>query len=131
MPQQCIDYVPSTPSDTSAVGVAAAAVELPAGVVLNPGIQIIPSTDDPGAVEVVARVCSEGVDRSGLVEAGNAIAKAIYADPSRDTVTLLMVSSWVPTGDYLDMQPDLDRIQTDYELYLWDAEPSRLASNWE
>lgn len=130
-PKECTDYVPSTPSDSSAVGLAGSTAVMPAGVVLNPGFQIIGSTDDPGRVEVVARICSDGVDRAKLIEAGNSIAQAIYADPSHDTVTLLMISSYVPTGDYLDKQPNLDTIKTDYELYLWDADEDSLASNWE
>ncbi|WP_152641720.1 hypothetical protein [Microbacterium hydrocarbonoxydans] len=123
--------MPTTPSDTSAIGIAGAAADLPDGVVMNPGIQIISSTKDPGRVEVVARVCSGGIDRAELIDVGNSIARAIYADASHDTVTLLMVSSYVPAGEYLDKQPDLDVIQTDYELYLWDAEPSTLGRNWQ
>ena len=98
---------------------------------LNPGLQVIPSTDDPGMVEAVARVCSAGVDRAELVEAGNAIAQAIYADPSHDSVTLLMVSSYTPAGEYLDKQPGIDVIKTDYELFLWDAGAETLDRNWE
>ncbi|WP_264674897.1 hypothetical protein [Microbacterium sp. YJN-G] len=42
-----------------------------------------------------------------------------------------MVSSYVPTGEYLDKQPGLGVIQSDYELFLWDADESMLDSNWE
>jgi hypothetical protein len=131
VPKECVDYEPSTPPDASAVGLAGARASLPDGVILNPGIQVIPSTDDPGAVEVVARVCSAGLDRAELVDVGNAIAQVLYADPSRDSVTLLMVSSYVPTGDFLDSQPNLDPIRSDFELFLWDGGADRLDSNWQ
>lgn len=130
-PQECIDYDAGAMADTGPLSVAAAAADLPAGVVLNPGLQVIESVDDPGMLEIVARVCSSGLDRDSLVDAGNEIAAAIYAAPEHASVTLLMVSSYVPTGDFLDKQPDLDVVQTDYELYLWDAEPASLASNWQ
>lgn len=80
--------------------------------------------------ELVARVCSAGADRAALVEAGNAIAAAIYADPAGESVTNLSVSAWVPSGEHLDRDPAVDSITTDFELYLCDAEPDRLSSNW-
>lgn len=131
VPQECVDYDAGAMADTGPLSVAAADADLPAGVVLNPGLQVIESVDEAGMLEVVARVCSSGLDHDSLVDVGSEIAAAIYAAPEHSSVTLLMVSSYVPTGDFLDKQPDLDVVQTDYELYLWDAEPASLASNWQ
>ncbi|SDR70505.1 hypothetical protein [Microbacterium paraoxydans] len=127
VPQECVDYVaPPSPGSEAMQAVGATAV-LPDGVVLNPGFQVLNSIDEPGKVEAVARVCSDGLTDDELVDVGEAIAATLYAHPIHETLTLLKVSSWVPTGDHLDRDPGVDVITTDYELYLWD-DPR--PSNW-
>lgn len=126
-PQECVDYVGPEAPGSEALQALALNAELPPGVVLNPGLQVINSTSEAGKVEVVARVCSDGLDDAELVDVGNAIAGALYADPAHETITTLVVSSLVPSGEYLDSDPGVDSITTDYELYLWD-DPR--PSNW-
>ncbi|CAN7244516.1 hypothetical protein LJR045_001005 [Microbacterium sp. LjRoot45] len=116
--------------DESAFTDAAQRADLASGVVLNPGLQIVGSTDDPGKLEIIARVCSSGLSREQLIDAANAIAVALYGSPDVDDITLLLVSSWVPSGEYLDRDPGVDVVQTDYELYLWDADVS-LDGHWQ
>ena len=92
---------------------------------------MITSTDDPGTFEVVVRVCSDPLMRDELVAVGNRIAKAIYAVPTHEQVTLLMISPYVPDGDSVKHDDNLRVIQTDYELFLWDTTNRPLDSNWK
>lgn len=125
----CASYPGSSADDHGDIGTAAAAANLPSPVVLN-GTQVVGSTDDPGRVEVVARVCSPGIDRAALVASANEIAKAIYASPARESVTRLVVSAWKPSGKYLDRDPVGGSVSTDYELFLWTSTAPSLDSNW-
>lgn len=132
-PQECLDYdgPEMTYSDSEAAIVEAAdRAALPATVVLNPGIQFVPSIDEPDMLEAVVRICSAPLTEEGLLEVGNEIAKAIYGEPASESLTLLMVSPWLPSGEYLDQDPNLDPISTDYELFLWDADRP-LDGNWD
>ena len=133
-PAACTSYTPSAPLPTAEGGErianAAAAADLPETISLNLGVQVITSTDEPGMFEAVARVCSNPLTHDQLAEVGNAIAIAIYAAPEHKSLTRLIVAPWVPDGDSVQPDPQLDAISTDYELYLWDhAGP--LDGNWD
>jgi hypothetical protein len=126
-PEACDTSAPAGTAD-SPVATAAASAEMPAGVTLRLGTQVIGSVDDPGMVEAVARICSEPLTADELTAVATTIAQAIYKDPSHETLTLLKVSSWVPDGAGSIKQEH--SVDTDYELFLWDADPSLLPSNW-
>lgn len=81
-------------------------------------------------LEAVARICSEPLTETELLAVGNEIAKAIYADPASESLSLLMVSPWLPSGDFLEQDPNLDPISTEYQLFLWDADRP-LDGNWD
>lgn len=129
-PSECIKYEAPLEPGAEEAQAAVSNAALPPGIVLNPGMQVIASSDDSGMVEAVARICSGGMTRDQLVEAGGAIARSLAASPFGDTLTKLTVSPYTPSGQYLDRDPDTQPITTDFELFIWDAEPSTLARNW-
>ena len=134
--EPCASYFPDEPLLTPPAGAeeiitAAQNAELPENVTLKIEVQVITSTDDPGTFEVVVRVCSDPLMRDELVAVGNRIAKAIYAVPTHEQVTLLMISPYVPDGDSVKHDDNLRVIQTDYELFLWDTTNRPLDSNWK
>lgn len=92
---------------------------------------MVPSTERPGDVEVAVRLCSAGLTRTELIDAGNEIAKAIYAVPAHETVSVLTVSAWAPKGGKIDRQASLDAIRTEYSLFLWDNTSRPLSGNWK
>lgn len=132
-PAGCTSYTPlpsvqATGGD--AVASAIAQAKLPAGVVLNPGVQTIPSTEKSGMVEVVARVCSVELDRGQLIDVGNAIALAAKADSSSEAISLLLVSSWMPGAD--GMLTKGDTVKTEFQLYTWNPDAAvPLSNNWK
>lgn len=131
-PQGCIEYVPSqmpNPDGGDAIAAAAATAVLPSDVILNPGVQVVTSVDEPGMLEAVARVCSEPMTEVKLIEIATAIAAAIYADPSHVALSTLTVSSWHPAGQQLE-QGETVRVD-DYQLYLWDNTTGALKSAWQ
>ena len=126
--EPCASYSPPEPTPlltpqagAEEIVTAAQNAEMPENVTLKIGVQVITSVDDPGTFEVVARVCSDPLMRDELVAVGDSIAKAIYAVPTHELVTLLMISPWVPDGDSVKQDDNLGVIQTDYELFLWDG----------
>ncbi|WP_163185964.1 hypothetical protein [Cellulosimicrobium sp. SL-1] len=126
-PAACDTSDPAGTAD-SPVATAAASAEMPNGVTFRLGTQVIDSVDDPGMVEAVARICSDSLTEDELTAVATTIAQAIYADPSHEALTMLKVSSWVPDGDGKITQEQ--SVDTDYELFLWDADASLLPSNW-
>ncbi len=133
--EPCASYSPTEPlappTGAEEIVTAAQNAELPENVTLKLGVQVITSVDDPATFEVVARVCSDFLMREELVAVGNSIAKAVYAVPTHEQVTLLMISPWVPDGDSVKQDENLGVIQTDYELFLWDTTNRPLDSNWK
>ncbi|MFD6093977.1 hypothetical protein ACFWGN_17825 [Oerskovia sp. NPDC060338] len=127
-PQEC--GTPTPRGSDSPVADAAATAVLPETVTLRLGTQVIDSIDEAGMVEAVARICSEPLSKDELTAIATTIAQAIYADPSHETVALLKVSSWVPVSDGSDALTEDQSLDTDYQTYLWDADPSLLPSNW-
>ena len=131
-PRTCIDYVsPTVPVAAAgdAVAAAAATAVLPPTVVLNPGMQIIASVDEPGMLDVVARVCSEPMTEAEVIDVATTIAAAIYADPSHESVSTLTVSSWHPLGQSLEQGETVTT--DDYQLYLWDNTTGALRAAWQ
>lgn len=126
-PAECLTAT-STTTEGDPVAAAAQRATLPEGVSNAIGTQVISSTKREGMFEAVARICSEPLSLDELKAVATTIAQAIYADPANETVSLLKVSSWVPDGSgSIDQQQSVD---TDYQMYLWDADPSLLPSNW-
>ncbi|NLP82566.1 hypothetical protein HF576_01765 [Microbacterium sp. CFH 90308] len=120
------------PDETGAqIQAAANGAPLPPGVVQLGPPQIIASVDEPGTYEAVVRICSEPIDREQLVVVGNIIAKTIYSDPSHESLSVLVVTSWVPDG--AGSVETADSIRTrDYSVILWDSETAPPnASAWE
>lgn len=131
----CVTYQPGEPSIAPGAEVlaqAAASAQLPEGVTLNPGMQIITSVDRPGEFEAVARLCSDAMTGDVLAEAASAIAVAIAALPERPPLAVMKASAWEPAENgYLD-GADVDTISTDFELYTWDPNAGPpLATNWD
>ena len=133
--EPCADYSapssPALPAGSEEIAAAAEGAGLPDNITLKLGVQVITSVDDPGMFEVIARLCGGPLQEEELLTAGNSIAKAIYSVPTRDQVTLLMISPWVPDGDSVKQDENLGVIQTDYELFLWDTTNRSLESNWQ
>lgn len=132
-PAGCTSYTPPPNVQASggdAIASAIAQAKLPAGVILNPGVQTITSTERPGVLEVVARVCSAELDRSQLIDVGNTIALAAKADPSSEAISLLLVSSWMPGAD--GMLTKGDTVKTEFQLYTWNPDAAvPLSNNWK
>lgn len=125
-PVECESSAPA--GSEGPVAAAAATAVLPESVTLRLGVQVIDSVDEAGMVEAVARICSDTLTKDELTAVATTIAQAVYADPSQETVALLKVSSWVPDGSGSVAQDQ--SLDTDYQMYLWDADPSLLPSNW-
>lgn len=127
-PVECESPAPA--GSEGPVAAAAATAALPESVTLRLGVQVIDSVDEAGMVEAVARICSEPLSKDELTTVATTIAQAVYADPSHETVALLKVSSWVPVSDGSDALTQDQSLDTDFQMYLWDADPSLLPSNW-
>lgn len=132
-PELCIKYVaPEVAQADGGAGIAEAAAraELPAAVVLNPGVQTITSVDRPGMIEAVVRVCSDPMTEAELVDVASAIAVAIKSDPASELLSVLVVSSWSPgEGEYLQQD---ESVTSDFQLYTWDpGAGAPLSSNWD
>ena len=131
-PQECIDYesqLSFTVDGAEQLAAAAATAQLPADVVLNPGVQTIPSTDEPGMLEAVAHVCSTPMAKTTLLEVANALAVAIKADPVSDQLAVLVVSSWAPDRDGVLQRGAT--VRTDYQLHTWTSEADASTMRWE
>lgn len=113
------------------IAAAAGAATLPATVVLNPGVQVITSVDEPGMLEAVARVCSTPLSGADLVAVATTIAAAIYADPSHEQLAVLVVSSWTPDDgtEYLEQVATITA--ANYQNYLWDNTTGALKAAWQ
>lgn len=93
---------------------AALAADLPDGVWVV-SAQTVDDSDTPN-LDAVVRLCSEGLSEAELRSAATAVALAI--EPAqRPELSRLIVSSWVPSGQYIDQEGSAS-VQ-DYEIYLW------------
>lgn len=127
----CDSYPPlvSEQADGGAVEAQVAAIALPDGVTLNPGVQTITSVDEPGTFETVVRVCSAPLSEEALIEVGNAIAVPLSQTPAGETVTSLVISGWSPGGATLTKG---EAVTTEFQLYTWNPNAAvPLSSNWK
>ena len=114
-------------SGGEALAQAAESAALPTFVALSPGIQVLPSDTTPGTYDLIARVCGGSLSSSELIAAGIAIAAAIYADPARDRLSVLVVAPWTAIGsDAIIADPSGVAISTDYQAHRWDLPPAEL-----
>ena len=110
---------------------AAESAALPSFVALSPGVQVLPSGTTPGAYDLIARVCGGSLSRIELIAAGTAIAAAIYADPARDLLSVLVVAPWTAMGSGgIAADPSEVAISTDYPAHRWDRPPGALQTAW-
>lgn len=131
--QSCDDYdlLESAPAEPGGaqLAAAAAAVDLPEGVSLVPGVQSITSAGESGMIDMVARICSSPMSKSRLIEVANIIALAVKAEPASESLATLVVSAWYPNGEYLG---EGEKVSADFQLYTWDpAAAAPMASNWD
>ena len=107
---------------------AAAKADLPPTVVLMHA-QTIHSVDEPGATEVVVRICSEPLTGASHREIATAIATAVYDAGLDAKITRFYVTSWIPAGDSIE-QGDPLRIDH-FALYLWGPDVPDPDSRWK
>lgn len=127
----CAAYegAPNAQADGGAIEAQVAAVPLPQGIQLTPGVQTITSVENPGSFETVVRVCSESLTEDALIEIGNAIAVPLSQSAAGDTLSVLVVSGWSPDGDTLKQD---ETITTEFQMYTWNPNAAvPLSSNWE
>ncbi|WP_457100609.1 hypothetical protein [Microbacterium sp. P5_E9] len=118
-------------SGGEALALAAESASLPSFVALSPGVQVLPSGTTPGAYDLIARVCGGSLSRIELIAAGTAIAAAIYADPARDLLSVLVVAPWTAIGsNAIAADPSGVAISTDYPAHRWDRPPGALQTAW-
>lgn len=108
----------NTFEDETGIGAALADVPMPDGVILV-GTQTVTSTDDPGSYDVVARVCSSGLDEASHRSVATDLATAAEG-AERPEIASMRVSSWIPEGKYTNSERTL--LIDDYELYLWSGD---------
>ncbi len=103
---------------------------LPETVAMNPGVQIITSTEREGMFEAVVRVCSERLTRDELIDLASDIAAAVKADPASASLAELVVTGWSPAGDTIDRD---ESVRTEYSMFTWDPTTSSvpLSKNWD
>jgi hypothetical protein len=132
IPAECEEASSTSGADADGGAIAAASESavIPASVSRQIGTQVISSVDQPGMYEAVVRVCSEPLAREQLLEIANAVALAIYSDPSHETLTLLKVSSWVPDGAG-SVEQDYSLTTDSYQDYLWDNTTGAIDAAWK
>lgn len=130
VPRECLDRVPTASKDKGRIAVAVASAHVPSTVSLILGTQVIGSIEKQGMSEVVVRLCSAPLTDDELVDVAVIIARAIYAAPGHDTVSLLKVSSWVPDGSD-SVKQDHSATTDDYQLTLWDAADDLVKVGWD
>lgn len=133
-PVACVDYEGAQIGHADggeAIAAAASQAALHPLVVLNPGVQTVVSTDKPGMIDAVARICSNVMSKSDVIAVANAIAVSIKGDPSSDILSVLIVQAWHPGADGFLSQGE--SVTTDFQSYTWDASASAvpLDINWD
>lgn len=97
---------------------------------MNPGPQIITSTEKPGMFEAIVRICSAPLTDDDLREAANQIAMTIKGDQSSETLALLYVSAWEPGED--GELKEAGSVRAEYQMFTWDPAAARpMSKNWD
>lgn len=134
-PKECLEFVDATQpqvSETGPIVEAIAEADLPAGVVISPGVTVRSSDDEAGAAVVIARVCSQRLDRAGLVHVGNAIAEALDEAPNVPVLTQLVIESWIPIeGGAIAQDAEGEPIHTSFSSYDWSDSAEITEDAWK
>lgn len=133
-PTACLEYEGTAiapPPGAEALQAALEGAPLPTHIAMNPGVQIVTSTDRPGTFEAVVRICSDTIQSDELKTAATGIAVATKADPSSDLMSRLTVSGWSPDSSNKLQQGET--VSTQYQTYTWDDQTSGvpLDNNWD
>jgi hypothetical protein len=134
IPELCSRWTDSKIDNVSggdAIAAAAQAAELQDTPALSLSANVVDAADGSGRFDVTARVCGDYLNKTELVAAATAVAKAIADSPSSSQVAVLTVAAWRPVGaEALGEDPNLAPVTTEFQLYDWSAAKESLVNAW-
>lgn len=89
--------------------------------------QTITNTDDRSMVDVIVRICGQGITGDELKDVGTDIAQALRPLPEADTIASLRVTNYS-----YEQEDPLARIRCEnFQVYLWNSSPQEFRFRWK